>query len=92
MIPVLLTALGVGGATVLLTMLPATLAGATLFGVCQRFFSKKERENDTGECEESLLWRMEGIRRQDSTDRFRGISDAFSSLSEMFYNLSDRFR
>ncbi len=31
-------------------------------------------------------------RQEESSDRFRNISDAFSALSEIFYNLSDRLR
>ncbi len=82
----------VGGASVLLWMLPASLAGATLFSLAQRFFSKEEEASEQDEDGECLRLRMEGVRHQDSNDRFRGISEAFSSLSEMFYNLSDRFR
>ena len=82
----------VGGASVLLPLLPASLAGATLFSILQRFLVRDiPREEDETD-EDRLRRRMEGIRYQDANDRFRGISDAFSSLSEMFYNLSDRFR
>ena len=81
----------VGGAEILFTMLPACLVAGTVFTVYTRFRtpdSEPEAETD----DSSVRLRMEGARRQDSNDRFRGISDAFSSLSEMFYNLSDRFR
>lgn len=83
----------VGGVEAFLIFLPAALVGGASFGACERVFERLHRQDRDGEHErDPMRLRMEGTRRQDASDRFRGISDAFSSLSEMFYNLSDRLR
>ena len=88
----------VGGFFILLSLVPATLLGATAFILVQKtgVFSKtgirgeSNREEDATQTQQRQ--QVESIRYRDSNERFRGISDAFSSLSEVFYNLSDRFR
>lgn len=83
----------VGGVDAFLIFLPAALLGGAIFGVCERVYERLHRDRSQTDREsDPLRLRMEGARRQDASDRFRGISDAFSDLSEMFYNLSDRFR
>ena len=84
----------VGGASLLITHLPACLlAGSAMTVVLHdRLVRQAEREPDAQDEGETLRLRMEGDRHRDANDRFRGISEAFSSLSEVFYNLSDRFR
>lgn len=83
-----------GGATILLTHLPACLLAGSALSVALRFsLAKGEGERDDGDDGgDAVLLRLEGDRRRDANDRLRGISEAFSSLSEVFYNLSDRFR
>ena len=91
-----LWAIYVGGAEVMLTLLPACLLTGTVFTLyCKIFHTAKETSAEAAEESEdetSARIRLDGERYRDSNERFRGISDAFSSLSEMFYNLSDRFR
>ena len=85
----------IGGATVLLTHLPACLLAGSALSLLLRFRAVAESSKaqaDGGDGGEAVRLRLEGDRRRDANDRFRGISDAFSSLSEVFYNLSDRFR
>ena len=82
----------VGGAEVLISMLPACLLSGLLLTLALRFRGHEVRQAEAENGGELLRHRMEDHRHRDANDRFRGISDAFSSLSEMFYNLSDRFR
>ena len=81
----------VDGAVSLLQILPSALVAGTAFTLYVRLFANVPVEVEESDDSQVRL-RMEGTRRQDANERFRGISDAFSSLSEMFYNLSDRFR
>lgn len=81
----------VGGVITLLQILPAALVAGTAFTLYVRWFATVPDEAEPSD-DSRVRLRMEGSRRQDANDRFRGISDAFSSLSEVFYNLSDRFR
>jgi len=81
----------VGEPLAILPILPASLVAGTAFTLYGTLFANGAAEADTPD-DSCVRLRMEGTRRQDANERFRGISDAFSSLSEMFYNLSDRFR
>ena len=81
----------VNGAASLLIFVPAYLAAGAAFTLYVRLWASVETR-EASDDDSLLRLRMQGTRHQDSTERFRGISDAFSSLSEMFYNLSDRFR
>ncbi|MBQ8310684.1 MAG: SpoIIE family protein phosphatase [Clostridia bacterium] len=86
----------VGGASVLLSMIPVTLFAGAAFTLAQRLAARGEVQEDTEDADAEVRdegrHHFESSKYRDSSDRFRGISDAFSSLSEVFYNLSDRFR
>lgn len=83
----------VGGAAVLIPLLPsALLGGMALTLVLKIRGAVAQEETAEPSSAEVLRHKLEGERHKASGDRFRGISDAFSSLSEMFYNLSDRFK
>ena len=89
----------VGGFSILLPLVPATLLAATAFVLVQKTailsssVGQTETETEASDTAENQQnQQVESMRYRDSNERFRGISDAFSSLSEVFYNLSDRFR